>query len=282
MEKSLIACKNCGNQFSGKYCSHCGEKVYGEHDRSVLHFLEEVFHFATHFEGALLTTIKTFILHPGKVSDDYCFGIRKKYFKPISLYLLLVVLYLLFPKFEGLNMRLQFYERQPVYGQFAGQKIKSVMQKTGMSFAQLEEVFRAKSEKTSKFLLPVLIPLTALFFWLLTFRRRKYFFDQIIFATEANCIFLLWGFLAFPVLLLLADYVNYSINHTHLRPAERIVAILVYLGACIFVAVGSRRFYKLSYPQSIAFALLFGAVQVFNVTVPYKFLSFIITISQIH
>jgi hypothetical protein len=156
------------------------------------------------------------------------------------------------------------------------------MEEKHMSFEQLEEVYHTKSEKTSKFLLPVLIPLTALCFWAVTFRRRRYFFDQIIFATEANCIFLLWGFLVFPLILVLANYISYAINHTHVRPQERIVGLIVYLGTCIFVAAGSRRFYKFNYVQSIAFALFFGAVQAFNVTIPYKFLSFLVTINQIH
>src|SRR4029078_451394 len=106
MEQTAITCKNCGNHFNGNYCNNCGEKVYTEHDRTAFHFLEEGFHFLTHFEGTFFTTIKTIFAKPGQVSVDYANGIRKKYFKLLSLFLLLVVLYLLFPVFEGLNMKL--------------------------------------------------------------------------------------------------------------------------------------------------------------------------------
>ena len=44
-------CKNCGNFFYGNYCNICGEKVYTEHDKSILHFFEDAVHFLTHFEG---------------------------------------------------------------------------------------------------------------------------------------------------------------------------------------------------------------------------------------
>src|SRR4051812_49053712 len=95
-------CKNCGNRFNGKFCNQCGEKVYTDKDRSVLHFVEEGFHFLTHFDGNFITTLKAIFIRPGQLSQDYSIGIRKKYFKPLSLFLILVVLYLLFPMFRGL------------------------------------------------------------------------------------------------------------------------------------------------------------------------------------
>src|SRR5918993_3822483 len=104
-----LSCKHCGNYFNGKYCNKCGEKVYTDHDKSIPHFFEEAFHFLTHFEGTFFTTIKTIFSRPGKLSSDYCNGIRKKYFKPLPLFMLLVVLYLVFPIFSGLNTPFQFY-----------------------------------------------------------------------------------------------------------------------------------------------------------------------------
>src|SRR5688500_3391743 len=109
-------CKNCNHSFTGKYCNVCGEKVYSGHDKEIKHVFEEAFHFLTHFEGKFLTTIKTIFTNPGMLSLDYCNGIRKKYFKPISLFLMIVILYLLFPLFEGLNMRLQYHQSQSLYG----------------------------------------------------------------------------------------------------------------------------------------------------------------------
>ena len=106
---TIHTCKNCGNQFTGKYCNVCGEKVYTDHDKSIAHFLEDALHFITHLEGTLITTLKTILTKPGRLSYDYCHGIRKKYFKPLSFFMLLVILYLLFPFFTGLNMPFRFY-----------------------------------------------------------------------------------------------------------------------------------------------------------------------------
>src|SRR5437868_6771196 len=102
-------CRNCGYHFTGKYCNRCGEKVLVEKDKRLIHFFEEGLHFITHFDGTLLTTVKTIITKPGKISEDYCNGIRKIYFKPQSFFLLLVILYLFFPYFEGLNMDMSYH-----------------------------------------------------------------------------------------------------------------------------------------------------------------------------
>mgnify|MGYP003546581747 FL=1 len=102
-------CKNCGNHFTGKFCNQCGEKIYNEKDKLIKHLFNDAIHFTSHFDGTFLTSLKTAITKPGKISLDYCSGIRKKYFKPVPFFLLLVVFYLLFPRFQGLNMKAGTY-----------------------------------------------------------------------------------------------------------------------------------------------------------------------------
>ena len=98
MEK--IKCKNCESILNGKFCSNCGQKIYSERDKSLSNISEEVLHFMTHFEGKLFNTLKVIYLYPGKLSLDYSSGIRQKYYKPISLYLLIVILYFTTNRFK--------------------------------------------------------------------------------------------------------------------------------------------------------------------------------------
>src|SRR5690349_21293596 len=118
MQDALIACKNCGNQFTGKFCNNCGEKVYTEHDKTFAHFIEESFHFITHIDSKFLRTWWLVMTRPAVVSTDISQGVRKRYYKPINLFLIGVVLYLLFPFFPGLNMPLRTH-RQQLHGQVA-------------------------------------------------------------------------------------------------------------------------------------------------------------------
>jgi hypothetical protein len=282
MQTEIITCKNCGNQFSGNYCNNCGEKVFTEHDRTAAHFLEEGFHFLTHFDGTLITTIRTMFTRPGKVSVDYAHGIRKRYFRLLSLFLLLVVVYLLFPAFEGLNMRLNAHEHHRLYGAYAREKVDTIKIHNHWSEKEVAEVFHQKSEKISKILLVIIIPFTALAVWAVTFRKRKYAFDQLVFATEMNCFYLLWGFLILPLLLMGSEWVYHLISKTYFPINDDETFFMISIPLIVYVAVAGRRFFRIRIWQSVVFALYFLVIHVFIVHYLYKFILFATVINQIN
>jgi len=200
MQEGTITCKNCGNHFTGKYCNQCGEKVYTEKDKSIAHLFEEGLHFVTHFEGKLFLTLQVIFSKPGKLSYDYCEGIRKKYFKPLSFFLLLVILYLIFPLFRGLNMTLENYQHDDWYSSFARNEVRRLVQDKHFSPAFVNEQFHFVSEKVSKFLLFITIPVLAAVCFILLLKKKRKFFDHFIFSIEINAFMILWGFLIFPLL----------------------------------------------------------------------------------
>ncbi|MEP6676111.1 MAG: DUF3667 domain-containing protein [Ferruginibacter sp.] len=275
-------CKNCGHLYSGRYCNNCGEKLYSVKDRSLRHLAEESFHFLFHFEGTLITTLKTFFKKPGLVSVDYCNGIRRKYFKPLSLFLLLVVIYLIFPLFQGLNMQMHYYAENKLYGHYATNKIIYLLKHSGLTGAQIAETFHHKAEKISKFLLIIIIPLNALWFWLLTFKKRKYFFDQVVFSAEINCIYLLWGFMIFPILLFGCEELYHLISNSYFDISDDVTGLIMFSGMGIYIGIAARRFYNLKKWQSVIFAMLFCVIHPFVIILIYKFILFAITINQIY
>jgi Protein of unknown function (DUF3667) len=282
MEQSPTICKNCQNTFTGKYCNHCGEKLYTEHDRTFIHMVEEAMHFITHLDGTLIHTIKAIFTRPGQLSVDYCAGKRKTYFKPLSFFLLLVVLYLLFPYFQGLNMKLYFHVRHYVYGNFAMQKTLALMKAKHFSDAQMGAAYDAKSEKVSKFLLLVLLPLTALFTWMLSYKRRPLFFDQMVFSAEINSFYLLWGFLVLPLVLKLFLLVYRLFAPVHFDSLDALLGAIIFIGYGLFLVNASRRFYGYRTGRAILFSLLTLVGSFIIIDIIYKFLLFFITISLIH
>jgi hypothetical protein len=209
MIDSNIYCKNCGNNFHGTFCNKCGEKVYNDQDKSVKHIFEEALHFITHFEGTFITTIKTIFKTPGKLSLEYCNGLRKKYFKPVSLFLLLVVMYLLFPRFQGLNMKLETYANTK-YG-FAWVSAPLIKAKTvnrDVDFKELALVYNAKSPAVSKLALFFIIPLAAAVLFFLFFNTKKYFFDHFIVSLELSSFYIATHFLFIPFFSFVAEKIN--------------------------------------------------------------------------
>lgn len=285
MQEGTITCKNCSQRFEGKYCNQCGEKVFSEHDKSFLHLLEEGFHFITHFEGKFFTTLRALFKMPGQLSLDYCSGIRKKYFRPLSFFLMLVILYLLFPLYEGLNMPLRNYTSMENYfGAYASGKVEAIMQKQHSSFAQVSQQYHAVSEKVSKFLLFILIPLSALVLQLLARRQRKPFYDHFVLATEINSFLILSGYLLLGLLVgglyLLGTFFHWQ-AFLRLIDNEGFAMTIGGLAFIIFLAAAIERFYGYGRGRAILYALLFMAVQFTIVILIYRAILFTISTSLI-
>jgi uncharacterized membrane protein YidH (DUF202 family) len=293
MRDNTIICKNCKRRFKGRYCPQCGEKVYTSHDKSFAHLLEEYFHFISHFEGKFLTTIKTMFQRPGQLSKDYCVGIRKKYYPPLSLFLLLVILYLLFPMFKGLNMVLEEHMGQRLYGEFATEQIEALKMNKGWTQEITQEHFHKASERTSKFLLFLVIPFFASMTTLFFRKRKKVLYDHVIFSTEANSFFLLWGFIVLPVFFLFLYVILRFFGYGQIVNNEIIMGLLIIIPFILFLQKAICRFYfnmsaheneevRPTKVKSWLIAIFFAlTLLVFLLTV-YKFLLFVVTLFFLH
>ncbi len=276
-----VTCKNCGHIFEGNYCNQCGEKVYTRHDSTMLHLVEEGAHFITHFEGSFFNTLKALTV-PGKLATDYCNGIRKRYFKPISFFLLVIVLYLLFPLAEGLNQRLSYHLVNPFYGGYATKKLEHVLQHTGLTIQQASDIFHQKSEKASKFLLLILIPASALILQIFTFKKHRLFFDQVILATEINTSFILLAFFILSLFIKLIYLLVHFFATVNDGLIETFLGLFLVPLILLYTYRAIRRFYGFKGLQAalltIAFIILYG----FFFQFIYKFVLFEVVIWQVH
>lgn len=265
----MIICKNCGGSFEGNFCNHCGQKNYTENDKSIKHLFEEVFHFMTHFEGAFLTTLKTILIHPGRLTVDYCNGIRKKYFKPISFFLFIVILYLIFPLFKGLNPEMDRYK----YG-FTGPIIeRQINEKTHtdqVSENELSRSFEMKSHTVAKFLLLLLIPLSAFFISVLFFRKRV-LFDNFIIATEINIFYLLALFLILPLVFIGMDFMGMDLSVINNDDVITTLATSIFT---IYCSILFHKVFQAAWWITIGKAIVFSFVHLYIIFFLYRFLVF--------
>lgn len=272
----MTSCKNCGAPISGKYCSACGQKVYTEKDKSVKHLLEEGLHFITHFEGTFFTTLKAVLRHPGRITADYADGIRKKYFKPLSFYLLIVVIYLVFPVARGLNMDMKYYKGLPFVGRTVAAQIDAKTQQRGTTEEALGEHFLEKSHSTSKLLLFLLVPLSAMVVAGLYRRKNLRTFDYFILGTEINIIYLLVFYLLLPVLyfLVLAALRSNGMD-------DEVLGLSFTLLFGLYAARLFWNFFKSNWGMALLKGMLFAVVHAFVLLPIYKFCVFEATILMV-
>ena len=278
MTEEIIHCNNCGQPFQGNYCNNCGEKKHKEEEKKLKHVFEEAFHFLTHLDNKFLKSLRLVLFKPGTLSYKYCRGIRKQYFKPVGLFIICVIVYLLFPAFKGLNLVLgTYYSPTYSYYQYAAPIIEKKMKEKNVSFHELSKIYDGKSQKISKFLLLLYIPMCALVLFAMYFRNRKYFYDHFILATELNSFFIIVGFLLMPLFIFLL----LKIPVIERVFTERMLGVLIASFFAFAVYSGVRKFYREKIGWSLLKTSVFLASYIFLIVPIYNRIIFSIVMSII-
>jgi hypothetical protein len=89
-----MTCKNCDNEFEGKYCNRCGQsssvqRISWRYIRSSI--ANEVFQ----INHGFLYTIKTLLIKPGQNIRDFFLGKRKDFYKPFAFLLISTTIFFL-------------------------------------------------------------------------------------------------------------------------------------------------------------------------------------------
>lgn len=271
----MDVCKNCGSKLTGKFCSSCGQKKYADKDKSIAHIFEEAFHFLTHFEGSFFTSIKAILFHPGKLTADYCAGIRKKYYKPISLFLMVVIIYLLNPMYSGLNQEFRHFKGNNVYGTMAKAAIENKMSKSTISEADLAIEYGQKSKGLSKILLFIFIISSTIFLYFLYYKQRKWLFDHVILATEINTIFILLIFILFPLLIILIGTI-FQFNEDVI--SDEIFALISFITFFIYNSIAFKSIFNESKLRTGVKSLAFTILHTLFFVFAYRFIVFKVTL----
>lgn len=149
----MSTCLNCGTFVTENFCTKCGQKK--EVGRLTWHLLiEEIFHFFSHIEKGFLYTSYRLVIQPDKVIGEYLDGKRKKYFKPIGLYLIWVAVHLLAYQFIT---DLMHYENLRTKGE-----IQDFIVKNSKLFGLLQ------------------LPILSFFVWLIVSRPRLNFIETLV------------------------------------------------------------------------------------------------------
>jgi hypothetical protein len=93
-EQDSHKCENCENEFKGKYCPNCGQKV-DEFDRPfgyIMHYI--LLHFLA-FDNRTFKTIKYLIFKPGFLTIEFFKGRRVRYTPPLKILMVLSFIFFL-------------------------------------------------------------------------------------------------------------------------------------------------------------------------------------------
>lgn len=177
----MTTCKNCGCNFTGKYCNNCSQPA----DTGRLNF-KSVWHdlrgSLLRFNDQLPFTTKELFLRPGYSIREYIEGKRIKHFKPFS-YLLLVA---------GTYALLNNY----FHTQLTDDTSELHLEKVGISDFNVWLMSHYAIVSLS------IVPLYALFSYLLLRKEDYNFIEHLVISCYLGAQRILFSFLFFPLIYL--------------------------------------------------------------------------------
>lgn len=218
-------CLNCGQYVEKTYCSNCGQQNIELKENAwqmIVHAIVDYFHFDHQF----LATFRPLLFSPGKVSVDYVEGKRARYLHPIKLYIFVSIVFFIFvlggekklskktefssksENKEVIDAKIALEENIVLFGeneiktveayetaqsQLPKQKrdgiFKHYFKKKQIEFNQYEKPGEKLKEDLIKNIpkgMFLLLPLTALMLKLIYFRKKKYYFEHLIYSFNTH------------------------------------------------------------------------------------------------
>jgi hypothetical protein len=221
VKKKYSECLNCGERLgvSFSYCPQCGQ---ANHDLNipVRHFVEETAEGILHFDAKSLRTIHALMLKPGVVTSEFVAGKRAKYVAPMRFYIFISFLFFLLLSYPSSQEKevstdshqnsvgITFYKinSRDVRGMKSAQ-LDSVLQSEGLSRSVFnryivrklsrigtegQEGFNHVLLKAISYMMFALMPIFALFVFILYRKRAMYYFGTLVFSVHYHSfVFLL-------------------------------------------------------------------------------------------
>ncbi len=199
-------CKTCGTEFSGNYCNNCGEKVIHPEDRKFKHFFGEFVNAITFADNKLWRTLKTMLISPGKLSNEFVEGRRKHYMKPVSIFFLANLIYFLFPIINTFTTNLQIQMNGLPYSHIVNQLVVEEIKEREITFEEYEKIYNSKTTELSKLLLIVMATMIGFFLWPVHIdSKRNLLADQLTIGLEVMTFILFFCFQLISVLILIVS-----------------------------------------------------------------------------
>ena len=191
-------CPSCGAPRPRRHCPECGEARVEPEELTLRHFAAQAVEQVTSVDGTLGRTLRTLLLRPGELTVEYFAGRRRRYAKPLQLFLLTNVAVLLFLQLAGIDMQrgrrtLAMYEAGRVEAAMVfddGRLVKRVVElrrtRTRLTPAAFATRFDARRAGMGQTAWLLAVPLVAGALAVLYVRRREPFLRHLVCATHLS------------------------------------------------------------------------------------------------
>lgn len=182
----LRECKNCHQSFQGRFCNRCGEKVIEPSERTIKYVLSHIVNAFTFLDGKFWQSLRSMIVHPGRMAKDISDGKRAPYMRLVSLFFVGNLIYFLFPIFETFNSSLYSQMDYMIYSNILSirELVENKVEVNNISIEEFAKEYRDISTSLSKTCLILWVVILSVLCSVINYSKKKLFFDHINFTLE--------------------------------------------------------------------------------------------------
>lgn len=245
-----IICKNCKQEHTGKFCNHCGEKILEKRDFSLPILFSEAIGSITNLDSRLIVSFKKLFFRPGEMSRDLIDGKRVSYVKPFQIFLIANILFfILLPKMDLFRAPAVWYFPEDLSISENGMKLQNKIDEYKITRSEAELKYDNHSSNLAKSLLILIIPLMALYGWLISIGLGYSLGKTFIYSIHT-----------FTFYLLIIPILGFASKLIPLPQSQLTFLGPILLASIVYSIVSFRKFFKTGWLRAGLCGLLFLAL----------------------
>jgi hypothetical protein len=242
-------CANCGAALADRYCGRCGQDSHAS--LSFGHFTHELVEGLFHVDSKLWRTLRTLLLRPGLLTQQYLDGKRSSYSHPFRSYLVISIAYFIIASVfgapgsrviasSGQELTAADCARIAAHPGWALQFVPDLEASCVRALSNNGRALTAAMENLLPKVMFVVLPLVALMqFWIYR-RQRPLYLENLVFVLHFQSFYYL---VSAAALLLAAGIGTFAGAQDSIGQAFEFA---VYLWSIVYLFFAERRVYRAS------------------------------------
>jgi hypothetical protein len=194
----LRTCKNCSQEFSGRYCNRCGERVIVPEDRSLSVLFRQIFGKVPILDNKFMRTLRLMLTRTGFVAANYIRGRRIPFIDPLAMFLVINFLYFLFPTNHSYNSSLRTQMHFLLHNETATQMVEAHLLEENTTLPDFTVRYELHANNVAKIMLICLVLILAVPVWIGNYSSGLFFRDHLIVSMEFCTVIVLLNNIIIP------------------------------------------------------------------------------------
>ena len=271
-ELNSTQCLNCNATVKGGFCDQCGQKLRDNKDRSISTLLGDFLSNVFFLDNRFLISVWYLFRFPSRMTLEFLEGKRKKFISPVTLFLFLNLIYFFVSPLTDYSIPLEDQNSQP-YGRWVNEWINLKLQNRGISEDAYSSIYQNASDTISKSIMIINVPMIAILVYLMSFKKRQFYYDSLIFTFHFFSLFM-----ASWIMLDWADmFINFLAGHDDSTIAAISFVLFAFAIPLLYAILGMKKFIAIPWYWAIP-AGVGVMISVSAANLCYRFIIFILSL----